>query len=133
MTARSIALFVAAAVAEIGGAYSMWQAIKEGRRPLFALTGAAALIGYDAVAAGRVVGILCPARCRRPGRVDPGDRLVVGAAIADGPLEQVLEAARECARVLRRAEQQGVRRADRRAQFGHGRIDRLALTVPGRD
>ena len=31
MTARSIALFVLAAVAEIGGAYLMWQAIKEDR------------------------------------------------------------------------------------------------------
>ncbi len=36
MTARSIALFAAAAVAEIGGAYRMWQAIKEGRGVLFA-------------------------------------------------------------------------------------------------
>ena len=40
MTGRSIALFVAAAVAEIGGAYLMWQAIKEGRGFLFALAGA---------------------------------------------------------------------------------------------
>lgn len=30
MTGRSIALFVAAAIAEIGGAYLMWQAIKGG-------------------------------------------------------------------------------------------------------
>ena len=51
MTARSIALFIAAAVAEIGGAYLMWQAIKEGRGLLFALAGAAALVGYGAVAA----------------------------------------------------------------------------------
>ena len=51
MTARSIALFVVAAVAEIGGAYLMWQAIKEGRGALFALAGAAALAGYGAVAA----------------------------------------------------------------------------------
>jgi small multidrug resistance family-3 protein len=51
MTARSIALFVAAAVAEIGGAYLMWQAIKDGRGVLFALAGAAALAGYGAVAA----------------------------------------------------------------------------------
>ena len=29
MTVRSLALFVAAAVAEIGGAYLMWQAIKD--------------------------------------------------------------------------------------------------------
>src|SRR3954471_11479811 len=51
MTARSIAWFVLAAVAEIGGAYLMWQAVKEGRGPLFALAGAVALVGYGAVAA----------------------------------------------------------------------------------
>jgi small multidrug resistance family-3 protein len=51
VTGRSIALFVAAAVAEIGGAYLMWQAIKEGRGVLFALAGAVALVGYGAVAA----------------------------------------------------------------------------------
>ncbi len=51
MTGRSIALFVAAAIAEIGGAYLMWQAIREGRGVLFALAGAVALAGYGAVAA----------------------------------------------------------------------------------
>ena len=51
MTGRSIALFVAAAVAEIGGAYLMWQAVKEGRGLLFAFAGAAALAVYGAVAA----------------------------------------------------------------------------------
>jgi small multidrug resistance family-3 protein len=51
VTVRSIALFVAAAVAEIGGAYLMWQAIKEHRGPLFALAGAVALVGYGAIAA----------------------------------------------------------------------------------
>ncbi len=51
MTGRSIALFIAAAVAEIGGAYLMWQAIKEDRGLLFALAGAAALVGYGAIAA----------------------------------------------------------------------------------
>ena len=51
MTARSIALFIAAAIAEIGGAYLMWQAIKEGRGVLFALAGAVALVGYGAIAA----------------------------------------------------------------------------------
>jgi drug/metabolite transporter superfamily protein YnfA len=34
VTGRSIALFIAAA--EVGGAYLMWQAIKEGRGLLFA-------------------------------------------------------------------------------------------------
>jgi small multidrug resistance family-3 protein len=51
VTAKSIALFVVAAIAEIGGAYLMWQAIKEGRGILFAAAGAAALTGYGAVAA----------------------------------------------------------------------------------
>jgi small multidrug resistance family-3 protein len=51
VTGRSIALFVVAAIAEIGGAYLMWQAIKEGRGVLFALAGALALAGYGAVAA----------------------------------------------------------------------------------
>lgn len=51
MTGRSIALFAVAAVAEIGGAYLMWQAIKEGRGLLWALAGAVALAGYGAVAA----------------------------------------------------------------------------------
>jgi small multidrug resistance family-3 protein len=44
-------LFVAAAICEIGGAYLMWQAVKEGRGLLFALAGAVALIGYGVVAA----------------------------------------------------------------------------------
>jgi len=51
MTARSIALFVLAAIAEIGGAYLMWQAIKDDRGVLFALAGALALTAYGAVAA----------------------------------------------------------------------------------
>jgi small multidrug resistance family-3 protein len=50
VTARSIALFVAAAVAEIGGAYLMWQAIKDDRGLLFALAGAVALSGYGVIA-----------------------------------------------------------------------------------
>ena len=51
MAGKSIALFVVAAIAEIGGAYLMWQAIKEGRGVLFAVAGAVALAGYGAVAA----------------------------------------------------------------------------------
>jgi small multidrug resistance family-3 protein len=51
VTGKSIALFIAAAVAEIGGAYLMWQAIKESRGLLFAIAGAVALAGYGAVAA----------------------------------------------------------------------------------
>ena len=51
MTARSAVLFVLAAIAEIGGAYLMWQAIKEHRGLAFAAAGALALIGYGAIAA----------------------------------------------------------------------------------
>ena len=51
MIARSVALFVLAALAEIGGAYLMWQAVKESRGLLFALAGAVALAGYGAIAA----------------------------------------------------------------------------------
>jgi small multidrug resistance family-3 protein len=51
LVARSVVLFVVAAVAEIGGAWLMWQAIKEGRGVLFAAAGAVALVGYGAVAA----------------------------------------------------------------------------------
>lgn len=50
MTGRSVALFVLAAAAEIGGAYLMWQAIKEGRGVAFAIAGAVALVGYGAIA-----------------------------------------------------------------------------------
>jgi small multidrug resistance family-3 protein len=51
VTGRSATLFVVAAIAEIGGAYLMWQAIKEHRGLGFAAAGAVALIGYGAVAA----------------------------------------------------------------------------------
>ena len=51
MIGRSILLFVIAAVAEIGGAYLMWQAIKEERGLLWAAAGAVALAGYGAIAA----------------------------------------------------------------------------------
>jgi small multidrug resistance family-3 protein len=46
MTGRSIALFVAAAIAEIGGAYLVWQAMREGRPWWFALLGGLALFAY---------------------------------------------------------------------------------------
>ena len=51
MTARSVVLFVLAAAAEIGGAYLMWQAVKEDRGLLWAAAGAVALTGYGAIAA----------------------------------------------------------------------------------
>lgn len=50
MTGRSIALFVVAAVAEIGGAYLVWLGLREHRGSLFVALGALALVGYGVVA-----------------------------------------------------------------------------------
>ncbi len=51
MTGRSIALFGAAAVAEIGGAYLIWIGLREGKGPLSVFLGAIALIAYGLIAA----------------------------------------------------------------------------------
>jgi small multidrug resistance family-3 protein len=51
VTARSIALFIAAAIAEIGGAYLVWIGIKEHKGLLFIALGAIALTTYGLVAA----------------------------------------------------------------------------------
>jgi len=51
VTLRSIALFVLAAVLEIGGAWLVWQALREGRAWWFAALGVVALGGYGFVAA----------------------------------------------------------------------------------
>jgi small multidrug resistance family-3 protein len=51
MTARSIALFVLAAIAEIGGAYLVWIGIKEHKGLLFVAAGVVALGIYGVVAA----------------------------------------------------------------------------------
>jgi small multidrug resistance family-3 protein len=51
VTARSIALFVAAAIAEIGGAYLVWLGIKEHKGVAFVALGAMALTAYGVVAA----------------------------------------------------------------------------------
>ncbi len=51
MTARSIALFIAAAVTEIGGAYLVWIAVKDHRGVAFAALGAIALTAYGILAA----------------------------------------------------------------------------------
>jgi small multidrug resistance family-3 protein len=51
VTARSIALFIAAAIAEIGGAYLVWIGIKEHKGVLFIALGAIALTAYGLVAA----------------------------------------------------------------------------------
>ena len=51
MTARSIALFIAAAIAEIGGAYLVWVGIKDDKGVAFVALGAMALTAYGVVAA----------------------------------------------------------------------------------
>jgi small multidrug resistance family-3 protein len=49
-TLRSVALFALAAVAEIGGAYLVWQAVREGGAWWLALLGGLALVAYGFVA-----------------------------------------------------------------------------------
>lgn len=51
MTARSVALFASAALAEIGGAYLVWIGLRDGKGPVIALLGALALGLYGVVAA----------------------------------------------------------------------------------
>jgi len=51
MTGRSIALFCAAALAEIGGAYLIWAGLREGKGPVAIAAGAAALAVYGLLAA----------------------------------------------------------------------------------
>ena len=51
MTARSIALFIAAAIAEIGGAYLVWRGIKDDKGVAFVALGAMALTLYGVIAA----------------------------------------------------------------------------------
>lgn len=51
MTGKSIALFVAAALAEIGGAYLVWTGIRDGKGPLAVALGMLALGLYGVVAA----------------------------------------------------------------------------------
>lgn len=50
MTVRSIALFLAAAVAEIGGAYLVWLGLREHRGGLFVALGGVALAIYGVIA-----------------------------------------------------------------------------------
>jgi small multidrug resistance family-3 protein len=49
--ARIVILFVLAAVAEIGGAWLVWQAVKENRGWIFAVLGVMALGAYGFIAA----------------------------------------------------------------------------------
>ncbi len=51
MVGKSIALFVIAAIAEIGGAYLVWTAVKDGRGLLVGALGVLALGLYGIVAA----------------------------------------------------------------------------------
>jgi small multidrug resistance family-3 protein len=51
VTARSLALFVAAAFAEIGGAYLVWLGIKEHKGVALVALGAMALTAYGVLAA----------------------------------------------------------------------------------
>ena len=51
MIARSVALFVASAIAEIGGAYLVWIGMKEHRGGTFMALGAIALSAYGFAAA----------------------------------------------------------------------------------
>lgn len=51
MVPKSVALFVAAALAEIGGAYLVWTAIKDDKGLLVGLLGALSLVVYGVVAA----------------------------------------------------------------------------------
>jgi small multidrug resistance family-3 protein len=50
VTARSIALFIAAAFAEIGGAYLIWLGLREHKGALFVAVGALTLALYGVVA-----------------------------------------------------------------------------------
>ncbi len=50
MVARSVLLFVLAAIAEIGGAYLVWQGIREGKGAWLAVLGGLALITYGIIA-----------------------------------------------------------------------------------
>ena len=51
MVGKSLALYLAAAVAEIGGAYLVWISIREDKGLVVGLLGAAALVLYGVVAA----------------------------------------------------------------------------------
>lgn len=51
MTGKSIALFVAAAFAEVGGAYLVWVAIRDDKGLLVGVLGALSLAVYGVVAA----------------------------------------------------------------------------------
>lgn len=47
---RAVALFIAAAVSEIGGAYLVWQTVRQGAAGWVAVAGGFALVGYGFLA-----------------------------------------------------------------------------------
>lgn len=49
MVLKSLALFVAAGLAEIGGGYLVWLWLREGKSPWYALPGAVVLILYGII------------------------------------------------------------------------------------
>jgi small multidrug resistance family-3 protein len=51
VTARSVALFIVAAIAEIGGAFLVWVGIKDHKGVAFVALGAMALTAYGVIAA----------------------------------------------------------------------------------
>jgi small multidrug resistance family-3 protein len=53
MTIRSIALFAAAALAEIGGVYLIWVGLRDGKGPFVIAAGALALLVYGVLAASQ--------------------------------------------------------------------------------
>ncbi len=50
MSIRTLALLLAAATAEIGGTYLIWQGLREGKGPLVAVLGCGVLVGYGVIA-----------------------------------------------------------------------------------
>ena len=48
-TLKTLAIFVAAAVGELGGTYAVWRWLRVGATPLLALVGVAALLAYAVV------------------------------------------------------------------------------------
>lgn len=50
MVAKSVVLFVLAAIAEIGGAYLVWIGLRDGRGAWFVALGGVALVAYGIIA-----------------------------------------------------------------------------------
>jgi small multidrug resistance family-3 protein len=48
-TLKTVGIFLAAALAELGGTYAVWAWLREGKTPLLALVGVASLSGYAVV------------------------------------------------------------------------------------